>query len=931
MPTSASSPSPAVLPWTALAALEWTDTPMWVFDLTGKQMRWSNQAGLEFWNASSLEDFLARDFSDLSPSTIIRNQAHMDEHIVGRCGHEQWTLYPKGQPTTVDIHSVGITLPEGHRAILYEVLHIMKSPDPFIPRGVEAMQQTPLVIALFRIADGSVVMRNPAGVQHFGSVNAFERQDDFSAMFVDSAQAEIAWKQIFLQRKYQAEVELHTLQGDHWYDLDVRPMLDPVTGETVLQINAQDISQRKQAEADLQDSETLFRAFFNNNLDAALLTTMSGEILTVNPEAQRMLGYSAAEFRRIRVENIVDTVDQRLALAQMQCSQMGWFRGELTFIDKEGRRFPCEVSSSVFNGKGESTMRSMLVRDITERQEVEQQLRIAATAFESQEGMVVTDAQKMILRVNQSFTRITGYTAEEAIGRNIRLLQSGQHEADFYVMMWQKLYENGSWQGEVWNRRKNGETYPQWLTITAVKNTAGEVTQYVASLIDITLRKAAEDEVKQLAFYDPLTLLPNRRLLLNRLEQSLVVSWRTHRLGALLFIDLDNFKMLNDTLGHDKGDCLLKEVAHRLSSCVRESDTVARLGGDEFVILLEDLSKTVHEAVAQADAIGRKILLSLNQPYALGEQQPYHSTASIGITLLGEQQDSVDDLMKRADLAMYESKAAGRNTLCFFDPQMQANIKARATLEADLRRGLPEREFCLYFQPQVDSKGHITSAEVLVRWNHPEHGLLSPAVFIPLAEETGLIAPLGHWVLESACKQLAIWKDQPDKAHLSISVNVSAVQLRQPDFVQDVLTVLQQTQINPERLKIEMTESLLLDNVEEVIAKMTALKAHGIGFALDDFGTGYSSLSYLKRLPLDQLKIDQSFVRDLLTDPNDATIARTIIALAESMGLSVIAEGVETQEQRDCLANEGCHAYQGYFFGKPLPLEAFEALLNPPT
>ncbi len=905
---------------------------MWVFDLLGKRMRWANQAGVTFWNAASVAEFMARDFSNLSPSTIIRNQAHMDEHAVGRCGRDQWTLYPHGQPTTVKIHSIGVALPEGGRGILYEVLETMQSPDPTMLRGVEAMQQTPLVVALFRLADGSVVMRNPSGVECFGIVDTTKRQDDFAAMFVDSTQAESALQQILShqgnQGIYQDEAQLCTLQGVRWYALDARPMLDPVTGEMMVQVNAQDISQRKRAEAALRESEALFRAFFSNNLDAALLTTLDDTILAANPEARRMLGYDEQEFHNMRLEDLVDMGDHRLVAARVQCEQVGWFRGELTFIDRNGRYFPCEVSSSIFSGKGDTPLRSMLVRDITKRKEAEQQLRIAATAFESQEGMVVTDARRVIQRVNRSFCRITGYTAQEVVGHHIRLLQSGQHDADFYTAMWQHLREHDSWQGEVWNQRKNGEVYPQWLTITAVKNTVGVVEQYVASLIDITQRKAAEDEVKQLAFYDPLTQLPNRRLLLNRLHQSLLVSQRTHHLGALLFIDLDNFKVLNDTLGHDMGDLLLQQVAHRLMGCVRESDTVARLGGDEFVIMLESLSKTVQEAVAQSESVGRKILLSLNQPYVLGEQQPYHCTASIGIALLGDRQDSVDDLMKRADLAMYESKAAGRNTLCFFDPQMQENIRARVTLEADLRRGLPEQEFCLYYQPQVDDTNHITGAEALVRWNHPAHGLLSPAVFIPLAEETGLIAPLGQWVLEAACKQLGVWRNQPDKAHLSISVNVSAVQLRQPDFVEQVLTIITQTQANPERLKLEVTESLLLDNVEDVIAKMTALKAHGIGFSLDDFGTGYSSLAYLKRLPLDQLKIDQTFVRDLLTDPNDATIARTIIALAESMGLSVIAEGVETKEQRDCLASEGCHAYQGYFFGKPLPLEAFEALLN---
>ena len=398
-------------------------------------------------------------------------------------------------------------------------------------------------------------------------------------------------------------------------------------------------------------------------------------------------------------------------------------------------------------------------------------------------------------------------------------------------------------------------------------------------------------------------------------------------MGALLFIDLDNFKTLNDTLGHDVGDRLLQQVAQRLVTCVRECDTVARLGGDEFVIMLEDLSETPLEATAQTDTVGHKILAALNQPYALGAQ-PYHCTASLGATLFSEQQNSIDDLMKCADLAMYEAKAAGRNTLRFFDPQMQADVTTRATLEADLRRGLQAHEFCLYYQCQVDEAGRVTGVEALVRWQHPARGLISPADFIGLAEETGLILPLGYWVLKAACQQLVAWTGQPDKAHLSIAVNVSAVQFRQSDFVEQVLAVIQRSGANPKKLKLELTESLLLDNVEDIIAKMNVLKSRGIGFALDDFGTGYSSLSYLKRLPLDQLKIDQTFVGDLLTDPNDAVIARTIVALGQSLGLSVMAEGVETQAQQDCLALQGCSAYQGYLFSRPLPLDKFEAFLR---
>jgi diguanylate cyclase (GGDEF)-like protein/PAS domain S-box-containing protein len=555
-------------------------------------------------------------------------------------------------------------------------------------------------------------------------------------------------------------------------------------------------------------------------------------------------------------------------------------------------------------------------------------LRIAAIAFESQEGMFITNAENVILRVNQAFIEITGYSSEEAVGQTADLLRSGRHDAQFYAAMNESLQRARSWQGEIWNRRKNGDIHPEWLTITAVIDGEGALTHYVSTLTDISQRKAAEEEIQHLAFYDPLTLLPNRRLLLDRLQQALASSARSERTGALLFIDLDNFKMLNDTLGHDKGDLLLQQVAHRLASCVREGDSIARLGGDEFVLVLEDLSESANEAATQAKTVGEKILTALNVPYSLAGH-PYHNTPSIGITLFADHLNSVDELMKHADLAMYEAKKAGRNTLRFFDPKMQATITSRATLEKDLRDGLQQRQFMLYYQPQVDRAGYITGTEALVRWQHPQLGVVAPDVFIPLAEETGLILPLGFWVLETACDQLVTWALRPDTAHLCVAVNVSAVQFRQADFVVQVMAIIQRSGANPQKLKLELTESLLLDNVEDIIDKMTALKTWGIGFSLDDFGTGYSSLAYLKRLPLDQLKIDQTFVRDLLSDPNDAAIARTIVALAQSLGISVIAEGVETEAQRDCLAAEGCHAYQGYLFGRPLPVADFERLLHP--
>lgn len=569
-----------------------------------------------------------------------------------------------------------------------------------------------------------------------------------------------------------------------------------------------------------------------------------------------------------------------------------------------------------------------LIFDITERKRMEDDLRQAATVFDnSAEGVIISTSDGTMTAVNRAFTEITGYAESEAIGNNPRMLQSGTHDQQFYHDMWATIADKGRWQGEVWNRRKNGEIFPEWVSITAVHNKQGQLTNYVAIFSDITLQKQAEERIQQLAFSDPLTSLPNRRLFLDRLEHALMVSARRHRYGALFFIDLDNFKGLNDTRGHHVGDHLLKQVGQRIQSCVRAGDTVARLGGDEFVVMLEDLGDNLIEATSQAEAAGTKILVALNQLYML-EDAPYHSTPSIGVTLFGDQKHSLEELLKQADLAMYRAKASGRNALRFFDPEMQAVIATRVALEADIREGLLENQFILHYQPQLAHTGQITGAEALVRWQHPLRGMVSPAQFIPLAEDTGLILPLGLWVLKTACSQLAAWAQQAETSHLVLAVNVSAHQFRQADFVDEVLTTLEQCGAPPHKLKLELTESLLLDDVDDIIAKMTLLKNAGVCFSLDDFGTGYSSLSYLKRLPLDQLKIDQSFVRDVLSNSDDAAIARTIVALAHSLDMEVIAEGVETDAQHAFLFENGCHAYQGYLFSRPLPLSAFEIFVR---
>ncbi len=446
---------------------------------------------------------------------------------------------------------------------------------------------------------------------------------------------------------------------------------------------------------------------------------------------------------------------------------------------------------------------------------------------------------------------------------------------------------------------------------------------------DITEHKRNEDENQRLAFYDTLTGLPNRRLLLDRLSQALVTTARNHQQAALLFIDLDNFKDLNDTLGHDLGDKLLEKVANRLVACVRQGDTVARFGGDEFVVMVEELNPDVGSAINQVKVVGEKILAALNRPFDLSGKERY-STPSIGIAVFSGQQQSMDEVLKRADLAMYQAKAAGRNTLRFFDPALQAAVADRVALEADLRYGLEHGQLVLFYQPIVDEKGTVTGVEALARWVHPQRGMVAPANFIPMAEKTGLILPLGRWVLQTACSQLVAWGGDPATQEVSIAVNVSAREFRQPEFATQVIETLRKTGASPKRLQLELTESLLLSDVQDAIRKMEQLKAMGVRFSLDDFGTGYSSLSYLKRLPLDHLKIDQSFVRDVLTDPNDAAIARTVVALAQSLGLSVVAEGVETEGQRDFLLASGCKSFQGYLFGHPVPAHELDLLGRSP-
>ena len=820
------------------------------------------------------------------------------------------------------------------------------------------------------------------------------------------------------------------------------------------------ISRNREITDKLRDSETRYYSALSSLSEGIFIQGSNGEILTANNAAGTILGLTIGQIEGHGLN------DQKWQAIHEDGTPWAWknhpamevlqtgkpiFNATMGIYRQDGSLVWISVNVKPIVISGEKTPHKVVTSftDITVSRQADSSLRIAAIAFESHEGLMITDANRVIQRINKAFTEITGYPYEEIVGKTPSLLKSDQQDTEFFLSMKKTLNLNGKWEGEIWNRHKNGTLYPVWLTISAVKgDNNGIVTHYVGSLVniserkqfenlrleneqrlidilnvspiavhiakkhgrevvfynqgyadliknihamgddpkryyvyiedyenvlaelengksvinrqielkipgnttiwtlasymsiqykgenavlgwfyDITNLKAAEEKIRQLAFHDPLTRLPNRQLLLDRFQQALASCTRSGKNGALLFIDLDNFKSLNDTLGHIVGDLLLQQVAQRLIASVRQGDTVARLGGDEFVVMLDDLSEQPIEAAEQTEVIGGKILAALEQPYQLNTHE-FRNSASVGAIIFSGNHQESEELLKQADIAMYQAKKSGRNTLRFFDPEMQEAIKSKVALEGELHKALECRQFQLHYQIQVDSSRRPVGAEALIRWKHPERGMISPSQFIPLAEEIGLILPIGRWVLDAACAQLKSWESDKAKQELSLAVNVSARQFHQADFVKQVQSVVQQYAINPNLLKLELTESLLLDDIKDTVITMNGLTKIGVRLSLDDFGTGYSSLQYLKLLPLNQIKIDQSFVRDIATDQNDAAIVQTIIAMAGTLGLGVIAEGVETEAQREFLDTRGCHEFQGYLFGKPMPIEEFEASLG---
>ncbi|MCW8906495.1 MAG: PAS domain S-box protein [Sedimenticola sp.] len=705
------------------------------------------------------------------------------------------------------------------------------------------------------------------------------------------------------------------VKNDRWIEV-----FEFVTQERGTLILRMDITERMKTQQALKESENRYRALIEQAADGLLVTDSMGVITDTNQAVQKMLGYSGDELVGRPMIDFVDPADtdsyywQQAALhrqgALMIQQRLRCRDGNLLMVEISGRSLP--------DGGVQS-----LVRDISERLRSEERLRLSATVFEStREGVMITDARGNITAVNSAFTEITGYREDEVRGKNPSVLNSGKHDNRFYDEMWSTINTVGYWRGEIWNRRKNGQIYPEWETISTVRNELGELTNYVAVFSDISDLKESESQLEYLAHHDPLTELPNRLLFTARVDHALEQARRDGSCLAVLFIDLDLFKHINDSLGHPVGDALLQRVAERIKRLLRDEDTVARLGGDEFTVLLEHLPDST-----KAGEIAGKLTDAFVKAFEVDERS-LHVTASIGISIFPGDGETTATLLRNADAAMYQAKDRGRNGYQYYSREMTSMAVNRVLLENSLRHAVKQDQLVVYYQPKLSLvDGRVTGVEALVRWRHPEMGLVPPDRFIPLAEDTGLIIPIGGWVLEAACRQLKAWQEQGLDAGV-MAVNLSGQQMQRGDLVSTVRRAIDSSGITPSALELEITESFIMDRTEQAIEVLHQLRDLGVTLSIDDFGTGYSSLSYLKQLPIDTLKIDRSFVRDIPRDPNDEAITRAIIALAENLQLGVIAEGVETEEQAEFLRREGCQLGQGYLYSPPIPADEFERFLQ---
>jgi diguanylate cyclase (GGDEF)-like protein/PAS domain S-box-containing protein len=738
-------------------------------------------------------------------------------------------------------------------------------------------------------------------------------------------------------KKFSMEKRLLRATGEIvWVNLTLSIVKTRRVGSSQFMEVIEDITARKHAEAELRDSEGRMRLILAAMREGVVMRDASGQVIIANAAARRTYGLAPGEafpplydpmgLRYYYEDGSPCPIDELPGARAMRSG-----RSTSAVVGVERR----DSSRTWFVARAEPLPRDertglhpvvFTMSDISAQRRAEEELRLAATVFDnSVEAIMITDAHRHILSVNRAFSDLTGYDAGEAIGQTPALLSSGRVNDAQIAAMWNVTEEQGSWQGEAWQCRSNGTEFPGWLSISAVRDRSGALTNFVAVFSDITERKASEARIAFLAHHDPLTTLPNRTLFQDRIEQALGRAERSELMVALLFLDLDRFKTINDSLGHLAGDRLLQSVAERLGHCVRDTDTICRQGGDEFLIVLADL--TDEDVPAR---IAEKILRRLSEPFDV-DGHTLGTSFSIGIAVYPDDGRDADALMKNADTAMYHAKESGRNTYRFFTEQMNANALERLQLENHLRQALDRGELLLNYQPQIDlTTGAIVGAEALIRWQSEALGFVPPGRFIPIAEESGLILPIGRWVMRQACLHAKAWQES-GFPNVAVAVNISALQFRRDDIVATVREILSETGLAAEHLELEITESLIMQHAEDVLDTMQRLKALGVRLSIDDFGTGYSSLSYLKRFAVDRLKIDQSFVRDIVEDPDDAAIVRAIIQMGKSLKLDVVAEGAESRAQVDFLIREGCRTAQGYFFCPPVTHDVFARVLKQGT
>ncbi len=685
----------------------------------------------------------------------------------------------------------------------------------------------------------------------------------------------------------------------------------------------------EQRTAELDKQKVLFEAIFYGVPDAMVLADTNKEIILTNPALASTFGYSHEEI--IGQPTVVlykdrEEFEQRERVLFSLDSEQASELCEVSYRRKDGQLFPGETLSTVVRDDSGSALGFLcVIRDVTEPKRLEHKLRQAAAVFENTtEGVVLTDANGRIISVNQAFAGITGYELDEVIGNTPRIWKSNRHDESFYQSLWASLQETGQWRGEIWNRRKNGDVFPALLAINSVHDDTGNLINYISVMTDISTLKQTQERFQHLAHHDPLTDLPNRLLFHARLEHALERAKRENFLVAVMYIDLDNFKQVNDSLGHPVGDQLLQEVAKRISGRLREQDTVSRVAGDEFNVILEQI-----DSAEDVTLVAGKLLSAFDVPMVLDKHE-LHITISIGIAIFPDDGLDVTTLVKNADAAMFRSKHKGRSCYSLYTSELTQAASERLQIENDLRKAIKQEEFVVYYQPQyLMSSGTLVGAEALVRWNHPEHGLIPPNKFIPVAESTGLIVALGEWVLRTACIQVKQWSE--DGLSLQrISVNVAGQQIQNGEMVKTVEQALAYAGVKPETLELEITENFIMGHEDDAIKVLEQLQALGVCLAIDDFGTGYSSLSYLKRLPIDRLKVDRSFVSDIPMDMNDVAITKAVLAMAKSLELDVIAEGVETKEQLEFLQAEGCDEAQGFYYSRPVPADEFVELVTKP-